>query len=366
MRRSFKVLRTIDWGIPLLVLAIFAIGLIVLYSASFQKVQETGINFPLRQTVWFGISVLGFVLAAWYPYRKFIHAAYPLYALNILLLILTLILGLVRFGAQRWLVVGGFIFQPSEFSKLVVTLTLAQYLGHNRHGASSFRGTLIPLILAGIPAVLIAAQPDLGTALTLIPILFALFLAAGVPLRWILFWLTAGVLAGPVLWFLLKDYQRDRLIVFLNPNVDPLGAGYTIIQSKIAIGSGGFLGKGWLSGTQNQLNFLPERHTDFIFSVIGEEWGFAGGVILMLLYFWLIRKLFQITRQTHDPYGRLLGTGIFTLMSVHILVNIGMTSGIMPVVGIPLPLISYGGSNLLTVMIGLGLMVNIHLRRTMF
>ena len=164
----------------------------------------------------------------------------------------------------------------------------------------------------------------------------------------------------------MKDYQRDRFIVFLNPNVDPLGAGYTIIQSKIAIGSGGFLGKGWLSGTQNQLSFLPERHTDFIFSVIGEEWGFAGAVVLLLLYLWLIRKLIQVIQQTHDPYGRLLGVGITTMIVVHILVNIGMTCGMMPVVGLPLPLISYGGSNLLTIMIGLGLIVNIQLRRTIF
>ncbi len=366
MRKNFKTLSSIDWGIPLLALVLFALGQMILYSASFQKVQESGVHFPLRQIGWFAISFIGFVFAAIYPYRKLVHIAYPLYLINIVLLLLTLLLGLVRFGAQRWLALGGFIFQPSEISKLVVTLTLAQYMGYNRQGVVSFRGTLVSMVLVAIPLVLIAVQPDLGTALVLVPIIFALFLVAEVPSRWILFWLLLALLTAPLLWFLLRDYQRDRLVVFLNPNVDPLGAGYTIIQSKIAIGSGGFLGKGWLSGTQNQLNFLPERHTDFIFSVIGEEWGFAGGLILLLLYFWLIRKLIQITQQTHDPYGRLLGAGITTLIAVHILVNIGMASGIMPVVGLPLPLISYGGSNLLTIMVGLGLMINIKLRRTMF
>ncbi|MBI1976237.1 MAG: rod shape-determining protein RodA [Candidatus Omnitrophica bacterium] len=363
MRKNFKTLNSIDWSIPFLALTIFLAGLTVLYSASFQKVQETGIDFPLRQVGWFLISCVVFFLAALYPYRKWVHWAYPFYAVNILLLILTLLLGLVRFGAQRWLAVGGLIFQPSELSKLVVTLTLAQYMGHNRQGISSFRGTLVVVILVGVPLLLIAAQPDLGTALTLVPVLFSLFWVAGVPRRWILLWMAAGFFAAPLLWWFLRDYQKDRLMVFLNPNVDPLGAGYTIIQSKIAIGSGGFLGKGWLSGTQNQLSFLPERHTDFIFSVVGEEWGFAGALILLLLYCWFIRRMTQIIEQTHDPYGKLLAAGITTLLAVHVLVNIGMTSGIMPVVGLPLPLVSYGGSNMLTFMIGFGLMVNIQMRR---
>ena len=250
MRKNFRALSSIDWGIPLLAAALFSLGLMMLYSASFQKVQETGVHFPLRQIGWFVISGFAFVLAASYPYRKLIHIAYSLYLINIALLLLTLLLGLVRFGAQRWLAVGGFIFQPSEISKLVVTLTLAQYMGHNRQGIVSFRGTLVSMILAAVPMALIAVQPDLGTALILVPIVFTLFLAAEVPLKWILFWLLLVFLAAPLLWFLLRDYQRDRLMVFLNPNVDPLGAGYTIIQSKIAIGSGGFLGKGWLSGTQ--------------------------------------------------------------------------------------------------------------------
>ena len=362
MRPEFKIFRSIDWGIPILAGILFSLGLAILYSASFQKVQETGVHFPLRQAGWFLLSCIAFIFTALYPYRKLVHLAYPLYLVNILLLILTLLLGLVRFGAQRWLALGGFIFQPSELSKLVVTLTLAQYMGHQRERISSFRGTIIPITLTAIPVLLIALQPDLGTALTLVPILFSLFLAAEVRFRWILFWLSLGLLCTPLLWFLMKEYQRDRLIVFINPNVDPLGAGYTIIQSKIAIGSGGFFGKGWLAGTQNQLNFLPERHTDFIFSVIGEEWGFAGAMILLLLYFWLIRKLVEIIQQTHDPYGRLLGVGITTMIAVHVVVNIGMTAGILPVVGLPLPFVSYGGSNLLTIMVGLGIMVNIQRR----
>ncbi len=356
-------LKLMDWGILILACTIFGLGLVILYSASFQKTLEMNIHFPLRQLGWFIMSLVGFILVATYSYRKLIHFSYPLYTLNLLILFLTLLLGLVRFGAQRWLALGGFIFQPSEITKLIVIMALAQYMGHHQEKLSRFVGILVPMMLVFIPAILIALQPDLGTALVLIPMLFAMLFVAGAPLRLITIWIFLGCVASPILWHFLKDYQRDRLMVFLSPNVDPLGAGYTIIQSKIAIGSGSWLGKGWLSGTQNQLNFLPERHTDFIFSVVGEEWGFAGVLILILLYFWLVRKLFQILRQTHDPYARLLATGIVTMLVIHIFVNIGMACGIMPVVGLPLPLVSYGGSNLFTTMVGLGLVVNIQLRQ---
>ena len=218
-------------------------------------------------------------------YQKLIDISPFLYVLNLILLILVLFLGSRRLGAQRWLVFGGIGFQPSEFIKITFILALASYLGHRKDSLGGAGAISSPVILMLPAFILIAAQPDLGTALILVPILFSMVFIAGMNIKAILLFLSAGILSMPLFWHLLKDYQKKRLLVFINPNLEPLGAGYTIIQSKIAIGSGHFLGKGWLSGTQNQLNFLPERHTDFIFSVVGEEWGFLGGVILILLYF---------------------------------------------------------------------------------
>jgi rod shape determining protein RodA len=217
-----------------------------------------------------------------------------------------------------------------------------------------------------VPFILVLLQPDLGTALLLLPIFFAMLVVSGASGKHIAGMMIAGASAAPFFWHFLREYQRQRLLVFINPNIDPLGAGYTIIQSKIAIGSGGLVGKGWLNGTQNQLNFLPERHTDFIFSVVGEEFGFLGASALVILFFVLVKKALVIASQTSDMYGRCIATGIGVMLAMQVIINIGMTIGLMPVVGIPLPLMSYGGSSLLSTMIAIGLLLNVGMRRSTF
>jgi len=214
--------------------------------------------------------------------------------------------------------------------------------------------------------MLIIKQPDLGTAIVFLPILFSILLVAGARIWHMLSIIIIGLASCPLLWFMLKTYQKKRLLVFLNPNMDPLGAGYTVIQSKIAIGSGGLFGKGWLSGTQNQLNFLPERHTDFIFSVIGEEWGFLGAMLLVVLFIILMNRLLNLTNQTNDDRGKFLITGVVALLWFQFFINISMTLGLMPVVGLPLPLVSYGGSSLATTMALIGLAVSVKARRKVF
>ena len=275
-------------------------------------------------------------------------------------------LGHVRLGAQRWISIGSFAFQPSEFIKLSLILVLSHYVGIRRDSMRELKSLAIPCVLLGIPFVLVLLQPDLGTALLLIPVFLSIMYIGGAPVKYLLSMVAAGIAAMPFFWHVLRDYQKQRLLVFLNPNIDPLGSGYTIIQSKIAIGSGGILGKGWLSGTQNQLNFLPERHTDFIFAVVGEEWGFFGAGLLILAYFVIVNRAFIIAALTGDMYGKAVATGIAVLLSSQVLINIGMTLGMMPVVGIPLPLVSYGGSSLIATFIAVGLLVNIGIRRSRF
>ncbi len=345
---------------------IFAFGIIAIYSATKSRALPLAESFYFRQISWMGIGVLLLVLSVSISYQRFIDISYVLYALNIILLVLVLVAGHVRLGAQRWFSVGGFAFQPSEFIKLTLILALANYAGNKKDAMSEFKNLIIPCILAGIPFVLVLLQPDLGTALLLVPIFLTVMIMSGVRLRYIIGMIAVGIAGLPVFWHFLRDYQRQRLLVFINPNIDPLGAGYTIIQSKIAVGSGGLLGKGWLSGTQNQLNFLPERHTDFIFSVIGEEWGFLGAMGLVLLYFFIVKRAFNISMLTSDAYGRAIASGVGVMLALQVIINIAMTIGMMPVVGIPLPLVSYGGSSLVTTVIAIGLLLNVGMRRSTF
>ncbi|MEA3328156.1 MAG: rod shape-determining protein RodA [Candidatus Omnitrophota bacterium] len=355
-----------DHRLFLLTVVICLTGLVLLYSASYQKSLACGINFVGRQATWAAFGIICLLITARINYRKLIEVSYILYAFNLLLLVLVLLLGHVKMGAQRWLSFGSFTFQPSELAKIIIILVLAKYLGGTDLKIQPLKKILISLSLVAVPLILILKQPDLGTAMVFLPIFFSMLYIRGLRLKYLLGLVMVGLASTPLLWFLLRDYQRQRLLVFLNPNIDPLGSGYTVIQSKIAIGSGGFLGKGWLAGTQNQLNFLPEHHTDFIFSVIGEEWGFLGATILILLYFLLIRQGLKIAGRTNDSTGRLLAVGIITMFSFHIIVNIGMTVGMMPVTGLPLPLLSYGGSCLVMTMMSIGILLNIRMKRTIF
>jgi rod shape determining protein RodA len=299
-------------------------------------------------------------------YRRFVDISWALYGINILALFALLFVGHARLGAQRWFSLGHFTIQPAEFMKITFILVLASYLNHKKGALGNFRNIIAPLVLCAIPFILVVLQPDLGTALLLVPVLFAMLYVGGANAGHLAFIGVCGTLLAPLFWQFLRDYQKQRLLVFMNPNIDPLGAGYTIIQSKIAVGSGGLFGKGWLAGTQNQLNFLPERHTDFIFSVVGEEWGFAGSVILLVLYFILVRKIFRVAALTSDMGGKLIATGVGTLLALQVIINIGMTIGLMPVVGLPLVLVSYGGSSLVATFAAIGLVLNVGMRRSTF
>lgn len=374
---NHKSWKGFDFILFLTTILTFGIGLAFLYSTTYQHAyRHSGIlpqSFLLRQIIWFILGLLIGVIILKVDYQKLLELAYPLYGLNLVLLFLVLLMGEAKFGAQRWITLGNLAFQPSEFSKLVIVFTLARYLGQretarglNLFGPGGFKcGKVLAVsfLIVILPFILIVKQPDLGTALTLIPILFAVLYVWGAPLKTLLLIFAACALSSPLLWQMLKGYQKRRILVFLNPNIDPLGAGYTIIQSKIAIGSGRLFGKGWLAGTQSQLNFLPERHTDFIFSVVGEEWGFVGATLLLILYFVLICRAISCTQRTLDASGRLLGCGIVALLTFQIVINIAMTMGLVPVVGLPLPLISYGGSSLLTTMICIALLLNIGMHR---
>ncbi len=359
-RRSFDPLLII------LPLAIFGIGLLFLYSASRGMGEIKGINFMVRQITWFLISMLSFIVLINIEFRRILDWSYLCYAVIGLMLLLILFVGGARMGAKRWLSVGWFAFQPSEFAKLALIAALAFYLGNNKYSIKDVRTFLFPFAMTGVLFILIFKEPDLGSALALLPILFAMLLGAGAPFRLIFGTVFAGLAASPLFWIFLKDYQKRRLLVFLNPNMDPLGAGYTIIQSKIAIGSGGLFGKGWASGTQNQLNFLPERHTDFIFSVVGEEWGFIGSLLVMIMFCVLIIRILSVAGRSNDPHGRLIAIGVAAMIAFQVITNIAMTAGLMPVVGLPLPLISYGGTSLITTWLAIALVANVDMHKTVF
>lgn len=348
----------LDGPLLLGLIALCCVSLVVIYSAGGQD-----IGLVQRQAIRMGISfVVLFVVAQIAP-ETFRNYAVPLYLIGIALLIAVMFFGVVGKGAQRWLDIGVTRIQPSEIMKLAVPIMLAWYCSRTPLPIT-FRHVLAGLFFVLAPTLLIAQQPDLGTAILVASSgIFVLFLA-GISWRLIT---AGGVLAAaslPLFWFfLLRDYQRQRVLTFLNPESDPLGAGYHIIQSKIAIGSGGIEGKGWLQGTQSQLEFLPERHTDFIFSVFSEEFGFIGVVALLLIYSFVILRGMLIAMRAQSNFKRLLAGSITLTFFIYVLVNIGMVSGILPVVGVPLPLISYGGTSMVTMMAGFGLIMGIATHR---
>ncbi|MDP8296911.1 MAG: rod shape-determining protein RodA [Candidatus Orphnella occulta] len=361
-----KIFKGRDPILLLIVGAIFVIALFSLYSASHCPGSSAVKNFSMQQIVWFGLAAIISIMFIALGYEKWLDYSYVIFGLNLFLLVLVLLVGNTHLGAKRWLSLGLFSLQPSEFCKISFILVFARFLSDNSGRLDSFKTILLSLLLCMVPFLLILKQPDLGTALVFLPIFFVMIFVAGAKIKHLIILVLTGSAALPFMWSMLKVYQRKRLLVFLNPNIDPLGAGYTIIQSKIAVGSGGLFGKGWLSGTQNQLNFLPERHTDFIFSVIGEEWGFAGSVILLGLFLLLVKQLLYIANTTNDQSGKLLITGIITLIWFQVFVNIAMTIGLMPVVGLPLPLVSYGGSNLMTIMVLISLAISVNAKRKIF
>jgi len=344
---------------------IFLIGILSIYSASYKAHQSLDDTMAARQFLWMGVAVLAVFLIVRWDYFKLADLAWPFYFLSLVFLIAVLFMP-PRLGARRWIELGGFNFQPSEMAKLAVILVLARFFSSHRPEYISKDRLLIPFLVVGVPFLLILKEPDLGTGLILIPVFLAMLYVWGYGPKKILIMLGAGLALSPVFFMFLKEYQRSRLLVFINPNLDPLGAGYTIIQSKIAIGSGGLWGKGFLSGTQNQLKFLPERHTDFIFGVIGEEGGFLASALVIVLFWLMIRRGFQICGQTPDKFGSQLACGITTMLGLQAAINLGMTMGLLPVVGVPLPLVSYGGTSVVLTMLAIGLLINIKMHRSLF
>jgi rod shape determining protein RodA len=292
--------------------------------------------------------------------------SYLLYWISIVLLFWVSIAGDARLGAQRWLSIGPLSIQPSEFAKMATVLALANYLGSHHSWEKENRIILTALGMVLLPLVLILRQPDLGTALLLIPMTVVLLLLWGIRYRYLIGTVLLGFLSAPFLWGLLKEYQKKRILVFLNPNLDPLGAGYTAMQSRIAVGSGGLLGKGYLAGTQTQLQFVPEHHTDFVFCVIGEELGYLGSLILLILYGFLFRAAFQIMEQTTDVKAKLLISGVLAVLFSQVFINVGMSFGLMPITGITLPLVSYGGSSFIATMIAVGFILSVYRERSIF
>jgi len=302
-----------------------------------------------------------------FDYRHLEHFSIPAYLLTLGMLLFVLLLGKTSMGATRWINLGFFNLQPSEVAKLVIILVLSRIFGRTALPEGyRLRDLWWPALLLAIPFVLIIKQPDLGTALMVVFIAASMLLFAGLQRNTLIALAVAGGMTSFAGWFMLHDYQKARILTFLNPEADPLGSGYHIIQSKIAVGSGGFWGRGFMAGTQSQLSFLPERHTDFAFSVFAEEWGFSGSLLLLLGYLFLIVWGIYVARRAADRFGMFLAIGVTSMLFWHIVVNLGMVIGLMPVVGVPLPLFSYGGTSMITTMFGVGLLMNVSMRRFMF
>jgi rod shape determining protein RodA len=359
-----RLLFHFDWTLLGMVLGLCLIGLVNIYSTVFSAAETGADPLYLKQAKWILLGLISMTVAFSVDYR-FVHRyAYWIYGISVLALVAVLVLGYESRGSQRWLSLWGFRLQPSEFMKLAVIVALTKYFDDHRVSAPfGLRDLRMPFVLILVPFLLILKQPDLGTAL-IIALLFA-SMAVCVGVRWSAFLsaFASGLLLIPVMWYFLKDYQRERIMTFFSPERDPLGSGYHIIQSIIAVGSGGFLGKGFLKGSQTQLKFLPEQQTDFVFSVFAEEWGFLGGLVLIVLFLSLILWGLKIALHSRDFPGMMITYGIILLIFWEVFINIGMVLGVLPVVGIPLPFLSYGGSSIVMLMTGVGLMMNVSMRR---
>jgi rod shape determining protein RodA len=356
-RRTLAETLHVDLPLLLCLLTLAVTSLFVLYSASGQDmavIWRQSIRLGVGFTIMLALAQLNPApLKRWTPW---------LFSLGMGLLLAVLLIGEIGKGAQRWLDLGVFRFQPSEMMKLAVPMMVAWYLSDHPLPPSGRRLIMASLIIIA-PTLLIAKQPDLGTALLVASAGIFVLLFSGIPWRLVFGAGTLIAACGPVLWHFMHDYQRQRVLTFLNPEKDPLGTGYHIIQSKIAIGSGGLYGKGWLNGTQSQLNFLPERSTDFIFAAYAEEFGLFGILLLLAIYLLVIMRGLLIAAQAQDTYTRLLAGSLVMTFFIYIFVNIGMVTGLLPVVGLPLPLVSYGGTSMVTLMAGFGILMSIHTHR---
>jgi rod shape determining protein RodA len=355
-------LAEVNWGLIALLAAIACVGFVMLYSAANGSLQP----WALRQMVRFAAGVVLLVGLALVDLRFWLRYAYAIYGGALALLVAVEIAGDIGMGAQRWISLGVLNLQPSEVMKVALIIVLARYFHSLPESAEGrLRHLVWPALLALVPAALVLRQPDLGTALMLLMIAAAMFFLAGVRLWKFGAALGAVVAAVPIAWHFLKDYQKNRILTFLDPETDPLGAGYHILQSKIALGSGGMFGKGFMQGSQSHLNFLPEKQTDFIFTMLAEELGLVGGLTLLVLYALVLVYGFSIAIRAQSHFGRLLALGVTVTFFLYVFINIAMVMGLVPVVGVPLPLISYGGTSMLTLLIGFGILIGVNVHRDM-
>jgi rod shape determining protein RodA len=369
MQFDRRLITHFEWLLPLLALLVSGIGVATVYSAT----HEGPTSLAVRQLTWLAGGVVAMVAVLAFDYRRLDRSAFVTYLLYGVVLVAVFavpVIGRVGGGSRRWIRLGPLSIQPSEFMKLALVIVLARHFARTSTRHLGLRAALVPAALTLVPAVAILAQPDLGTVMILLVVLVTMLVLGGVQVRWLV--TPAACLAplaalyGPKLWEHLKPYQRQRILTFLNPDADPLGAGYHVIQSKIAVGSGMLWGQGFLQGTQNRLKYLPEQHTDFIFSVFAEEWGFVGSAFLVALYLCLVLRGLVLASRARDRFGVLLCMGMTAVIFWQAVINIGMTTGLLPVVGIPLPFFSYGGSSLLCLWIGVGLVMNVAMRRFFF
>jgi rod shape determining protein RodA len=358
-----RLLINFDWGLLAALLLVSALGLVNLYSICSSSWEVSSVYF-YRQLYWVALGLVVIFCVLPVNYTTIIRYSYYLHAGALLILVVVILIGKTALGSQRWLSLGPISVQPSELAKITFILALCKFYVENSSARPfRLRDLWLPFFFLLMTFFLIYIQPDLGTGGIIVLVFFSLLFFVRVDKKSFFVFSAASLVMVPLLWFFLKDYQKKRVLTFLNPELDPLRSGYQIIQSKIAIGSGSFLGKGFTLGTQSQLRFLPEQHTDFAFSVWGEEWGFLGCVVLLLLFFLVLYRGLGIAFNSKNASGALLSICIVLLLFWQIIINIGMTIGLFPVVGVPLPFFSYGGSSMLTCMFAVGLLLNISMRK---
>ena len=366
-RLDRRLIKNFDWITLSVIFLISLIGIMTIYSATRPIGQGGHPTFYIKQAVWLLIGIAALFLVASFDYIWLSRYSLVLYAAGIILLIAVFILGRTGMGAQRWLSLGPLSFQPSEFFRLIYIIMLSQYLSMMKTPLDAVSLLRVFFFITLFPFILLIKQPDLGTALIILLIFTLLVVSVGLHKKIAVLFVVIGLISMPfmghIFWEGLKDYQKSRLVAFIDPEVDPSGIGYHLNQSKITVGSGEFFGKGYLRGTQGPFRFLPEKHTDFIFAVFAEEWGFFGSLLLLFLYLVLILRGLDTARKAKDDFGRLLALGITFMFLIYLFVNVGMTLGLMPVVGIPLPFMSYGGTALLSNFLSVGILINIRTRR---
>jgi rod shape determining protein RodA len=346
-------------------LVLIGLGLALIYSATLASAtytQDWWDTFFARQVFFAAIGIGLMLLVAFTDYSIFANVNHLIYALTLLSLILVYAIGRISFGAQRWIDLGIFDLQPSELAKVLLIIVLAKFLADRQEDLQRLSSFLLSLLYVAVPMIFIYIQPDLGTAIVLGVSWLAMVLVAGVRLRHVGVLIGLAVVISPLVWLSLHGYMRERVFVFFDPTRDPLGAGYNINQARIAVGSGGFLGQGFARGTQSQLHFLRVRHTDYIFSVLGEELGFVGIVLMLLLFLVVIWRILRVAEMARDTFGQLIACGIATVVAFQVIANVGMNVGLLPASGVPLPFISYGGSALVALLIGEGVVQNIVIR----